>query len=355
MIKPDLKKKDIIYRHIIVWFLFIIYELSYIYLVTGALGSFLSFALYYTINILLLYANAYFLEYSYKKKHKYFWMLLIIISEFIVYQALRYLIAYFLISIGNIPKNSLDNPKLFIIQSIYRAIYFLGFSIAYWFARSINKQRKQIQELIDSKLIQERLSAEMERNLMQAQTAYLQAQLNPHLLFNTLNFIYNSVRKLSESAASAILLLAEMMRYSLSNVGDDGKVDLQKEIDHIGNLVKINQLRFNEKLNMNITLNGDFSEETVIPLLLLSFVENIYKHGDLTDPTLPAEVIITCEKHHLTMRFSNKKKKHNFNEGWGVGIKNAQMRLNIYYPGIHSIAIKETETMYNFKLELLLQ
>jgi len=355
MIDLNPKKSQIIYRHIIVWALFIIYELSYLYLATGSLGNLWSFVFYYLQNIGLLYFNTYCFEKLEDKKYRYVWMPMVVLAEIVAYIGIKYLIAYFLIYVNSIPATSLKGTKMFIIQSVYRAIYFLGFSIAYWFTKSINKQRRQIQELISSRLIQEKLSADLERNLLQAKTAYLQAQLNPHLLFNTLNFIYNSVRKLSESAAYSILLLAEMMRYSLSNLGEDGKVELQKEIDHIGNLTKINQLRFNEKLNLNLTLNGNFNDETIIPLLLLSLVENIYKHGDLTDKDFPAQVIITCENHHLSFFISNKQKKHNFNKGWGIGLKNTQTRLNLYYPNKHSIEVTDADSQYSLKLELDLQ
>jgi two-component system LytT family sensor kinase len=355
MLNTKLQNSQIIIRHVVVWLIFISYELSYIYLVTGKLGNFWDFTLHYTVNIILLYFNAYCFKMLFNRKHGYLLISIAVLLEIAAYLGVQLLIFRFMALVGIIPRSGISSVKLFVLQGIYRAIYFMGFSIAYWFALSLNKQRIMIQELTHSKLIQERLSAELEKNLMRAKTAYLQSQLNPHLLFNTLNFIYNSVRKLSESAAYSILLLAEMMRYSLSNVGDDGKVSLQKEVDHIGNLVKLNQLRFNEKLNLQINLQGAFEDEKVIPLLLLNFVENVFKHGDLTDTSFPATIFISCEDHTLTMYCFNKQKKNNIHKGWGIGIKNAQTRLNIYYPDVHTIEITDDDVQYKLELMVKLQ
>ena len=348
------KSKEKIYIHIIVWTIFIIYELSYIYLLTGQLGKWEDLAIHYSLNITLLYTNTYLLALVYPKKRWQLYIAVIIILEIGIYLVFHFLIVYFL-AFFNIAKPDLSNLRLTIIQEVYRAIYFIGISTGYWFALSIMRQKKMIDELHTSKIFQEKASIELEKNLMKAKTAYLQSQLNPHLLFNTLNFIYNSVRKISESSAYAILLLAEMMRYSLSNVGDDGKVSLQKEIDHIFNLVKINQLRFNEKLNLKVDINGEFEDTTIIPLLLLTFVENIYKHGDLTDPLFPGEIIINCEDHYLTMKCSNKKKKSIVNKGWGIGIENANTRLEIYYPNKHNIQITNTNEGFSLELKVHLE
>jgi LytS/YehU family sensor histidine kinase len=202
----------------------------------------------------------------------------------------------------------------------------------------------------NGKLRQENQRAELERNLMKAQNAYLQSQLNPHLLFNTLSFIYNAVRKLSNSASEAILLLSDMMRYSLSEAGVDGKVSLENEVDHIKNMIRLNQLRFNEWLTINLSTIGSFNNEVIIPLLLLSFIENIYKHGDITDADNPAKIVIACEDHVLEMTCSNKKAKSIPVKGWGIGIDNARARLNIHYPDRYTLTVAEKDLQYSVVL-----
>ncbi len=355
MKKLNVRLGDNVYTHVILWAIFITYELSYLYLASGKLGNFWDFAPHYLLNMILLYFNTWCLKKTYAEKNWLLLMVLIIVLEVAVYLCIHFIGALLFVYLKLLPNIDFHSQlRLAIIQEVYRALYFIGISFAYWFALALNAQKKLVFELNNKQLTHEKAIAEMEKNLMQAKNAYLQSQLNPHLLFNTLNFIYNSVRKISEKSATAIMLLADMMRYSLSNASDEGMVGLQKEIDHIFNLIKLNQLRFNEKLNLKIDVGGTFDDELIIPLLLLTFVENIYKHGDLTDPSFAATVSIHCENHLLKMVCINKKKKANLNQGWGIGIKNAETRLAIYYPGRHEIKIADAGPVYMLTLELQL-
>ncbi|QXV63904.1 histidine kinase [Mucilaginibacter sp. 21P] len=342
-----------LYLHIAVWVIFIAYELSYLSMV-ARLGKWYDYAIHYALNIGLVYLNTYFLNYVRPKRYRIIKMTIIIAAEISAYIIIHFIIVHFFSRFDDDLKKDMLHIRLTIIQEFYRALYFTGISLAYWFSLSLSEQKKMVDELNTEKLLQEKIQAELEKNLMKAKTAYLQSQLNPHLLFNTLNFIYNSVRKISEDNAYAILLLAEIMRYSLSDIGEDGKVSLKKEIDHIYNLVKLNQLRFNKELNLKMRVNGDFDDEKIIPLLLLTFIENIYKHGDLTDPDMPAIVTIRCDDNQLYMHYRNKKRKYNVNKGWGIGIENAKTRLDIYYPQKHNISINDSETEYQLEINLTL-
>ncbi len=338
-------------RHAIVWLLFVTYEVSFLHVISTADYNVLDYFLHYLLNICLFYFSAASFDYIFSRPgYRYLRTTILIVMELAVYLCLQFLIIKFLIAIHIKPKANVFNTKIFLIQGIYRGIYFIGFSIAYWFAKSIGKQRKVILELENEKLRREASSADMQKNLVQAQNAYLQSQLNPHLLFNTLNFIYNAVRKLSESAADAILLLSDLMRYSLSEPGIDGKVPLKKEIDHIQNMVKINQLRFNEQLNFKLILKGSFHGEAIIPLILLCFVENIYKHGDLSNPGAPAQINISCSNHILQMHCQNLKKKQQHAPGWGIGIENTRTRLCNYYGNNFELNITDSDDMFRVHL-----
>ncbi|HWZ16076.1 MAG TPA: histidine kinase [Mucilaginibacter sp.] len=338
-------------RHAVVWLLFVAYEVSYLHLASTADYSIWDYALHYTLNICLFYFNARFFEFIFSRfRYRYLGIGLLLVGELSVYLCLQFLISKLLIYVHIHPKANVFNTEVFFIQSIYRGVYFIGFSIAYWFARIMAKQRKMILELENLRLRQEINSAELEKNLIKAQNAYLRSQLNPHLLFNTLSLIYNSVRKLSDSAAGAILLLSDMMRYSLSDAGVNGKVPLENEIDHLKNLVKINQLRFKERLNISLSAKGAFQGEAIIPLVLLSFVENIYKHGDLSKPDFPARVAITCNNHILEMHCQNLKKTKQRSAGWGIGIENTRTRLTNYYGNNFDLNITDGDEMFRIHL-----
>lgn len=342
-----------VYKHALVWAIFIAYEISYVRLSGVPKGNFFDYALHYLANIVLFYCNFYGLRKIFRlKSYK-----TILITVFILIEILAYLVSQILISqvlhfFGVVTRSVSFKSMSFIVNHVYRAVYFIGFSIAYWFAVAVTEQKKVIVQLENDTLRREKEQVELENSLMHAKNAYLQSQLNPHLLFNTLNFIYNSVRKISTPAANAILLLSEMMRYSLIEVNVDGKVELESEINHIKNLIELNQLRFSDRLNVKTHFEGPFKEEHIIPLALIPFVENIFKHADLTNAERPAQIEIICKDHVLHMQSSNLKNRIKAKEGWGIGVENSRKRLSSFYKEHFSISITEDEE--NYSVELIL-
>src|SRR5699024_5542622 len=78
------------------------------------------------------------------------------------------------------------------------------------------------------------------KDVIALQNAYLQAQINPHFLYNTLNFIYSQAVEGNRNASKNISLLSEIMQYSLASRASDGKVLLCRELDHIKRYIKLN-------------------------------------------------------------------------------------------------------------------
>ena len=101
-------------------------------------------------------------------------------------------------------------------------------------------------------------------------------------LFSRL-IIYTKSLPHSPELSAAISKLADMMRYSLDGMEKDGNVSLEKEITHIKNFIDIHQLRFDNKLNISLEIKGNPNQCRVMPLLLITFVENAFKHGKLND------------------------------------------------------------------------
>lgn len=343
------------YKHVIAWTLFICYELSFLAASGVQLSGFIDYAIHYALNIALFYLNLKGFQYIFAGRFK----KSISITIFLVLEIAVYLLFQYGIFIVLYRFHLTDNwvdffTRVQLVRHTYRGIYFIGFSIAYWFALSVSKQKKIILELENFKLRDKMKSADLENRLMQAKNAYFQSQLNPHFLFNTLNFIYNSVRKVSNQGASAILLLSEMMRYSLSDTGVDGKVSLCDETEHIKNFITLNQFRFDKNLNVIFNLKGSFKNQKIIPLVLISFVENIYKHGDLVDEASPALINLSCLQHVLELNCINKKNKSFNSKGWGIGIENAKARLDSYYRDKYDLKIIEDEDNYEMLLVIQL-
>lgn len=342
-------------KHIFAWILYISYELIYLYMMNGKITNPGSYILNYSLNISLFYFNAYVLLNYIDNKFNGSTIagLLAIIIQIAIFLAIKYPIN--LLYLGeNFASQTTESIRMYLVSNTLRSFYFVGFSTAYWFALQTNKRNRKISELETQKLIQQNEKITLQKDLLQSRNAYLQAQVNPHLLFNTLNFMYNTSAKVSEKLAETVMNLSDMMRYALTSIDEDDKVTLEKEIKHIHNYIRLNQARFNENLNVDILVNGDSEGLRIIPLALITLVENVFQYGDLQDPQHPAHIRINIQDGRLELELKNKKRANRRTHGHGTGIRNLRERLNTYYPGLYSFNIQDEESSYALTLTLTL-
>ena len=160
----------------------------------------------------------------------------------------------------------------------------------------------------------------------------------------------------SSPAAAGVLLLSEVMRHALAPVHADGKTDLLREIEHIEKFIALNQLRFAYPLYFNWQVDRSFdSTYRIPPLVLLTFVENMFHHGDLTDSAQPATASLYCAGDTLHFRASNKRRKSPRPQGHGIGLQNVQTRLDSFYgKDGYTLRMQEDDRHYivQFKLAL---
>jgi two-component system LytT family sensor kinase len=182
----------------------------------------------------------------------------------------------------------------------------------------------------------------------------LEHQLNPHLLFNSLGFIYNSVHENSPKAAECVLLLSDIMSFSLHDKSDDGKVPLSGEVEQIRRLIDINRYRFDKALSIGVNLNGSFEKFRIIPLILFTLTENLFKHGNVLNTKFPALLSITVDSGGLLVfQSSNLKRPENeFIPGRKIGLKNVRLRLDFAYPNNYQLTISEDEDFYKTTLTI---
>jgi two-component system, LytTR family, sensor kinase len=337
--------------HIIVWAIFIGYEVLVVYTLTNKSENFYDYTGHYILNICLFYLNAHVvLPTVMSNKKPYFLVAVTFIAELVVYIILRYLILD-LYAVLTIPvSESAADTSRFLISCSWRGTYFIGLSTAYWLAISTIQNRKKIDALETMQLRNELQTRELEKTLLTTENAYLKSQINPHFLLNTLNFLYNSVSKFSEKIADSVMTLSDIMRYALTNADDDGKVMLESEIDHIGNFIKLNQARFSEKLCIDLTTGGDTAGLRIIPLVLITLAENVFKYGDLQNNSYPAKIIVNIEGNTLTFITQNLKKKRAAERSYGIGIKNVKSRLAMYHQ--YELTIEDNETEYKSVLKI---
>lgn len=193
----------------------------------------------------------------------------------------------------------------------------------------------------------------------QAELALLRSQINPHFFFNTLNNLYSLVVQQSDKAPDVILKLSEMMRYTIYD-GRQKEVSLNEEAAYLQKYIELHQIRYQKDVDIRFEKPGgtdSWSDIKVAPLLFIVLLENAFKHGvesirqgAYINVTLSAEE----KKNGTEIVFSirnNFDKKENGEPG-GIGLKNLRQRLELIYPGQHSLVINEEDGVFSADLEV---
>lgn len=168
--------------------------------------------------------------------------------------------------------------------------------------------------------------------------AYLKSQLNPHFLFNSMNNLYGLALTEPDRTPDAILKLAELMRYMLYE-SNETHVALTREVDYLHSYIALEKLRHEGEVHVEFTVEGPVSGREIAPLLLISFVENAFKHGNVHNPAQPIRLHLTAGPADLTFTAHNQIVPKNKDQVGGVGLASVRRRLALLYPGRHRLAI----------------
>ncbi|HEX3384587.1 MAG TPA: sensor histidine kinase [Mucilaginibacter sp.] len=198
-----------------------------------------------------------------------------------------------------------------------------------------------------------RVQRDLENQRLMAELAFLKSQINPHFLFNSLNSIYSLAYQKSDTAPEAILKLSEIMRYMLYE-SNDTKVDLAKELQYLQNYIDLQKIRFGNKAFVEFKVTGEVGNQQIVPLLLIAFIENAFKHGVANDPNMPIRLFINLDGANLHFYTENKKHMNNRDIEGGVGLQNVQRRLELLYPGHYKLDIQDKPDTYICELSLVL-
>lgn len=201
--------------------------------------------------------------------------------------------------------------------------------------------------------LNERIQRDLENQRLSAELSFLKSQINPHFLFNSLNSIYSLAYQKSDTTPEAILKLSEIMRYMLYECNDN-KVDLAKELQYLQNYIDLQKIRFGNKAFINYEVIGEVTNQHIVPLLLIAFIENAFKHGVANDPLAAISLRINIEEAHLYFFLQNKKHNHNRDAGGGIGLMNVKRRLDLLYPGKYNLDIRDETDTYSVQLSLVL-
>jgi len=255
---------------------------------------------------------------------------------------LFYLATYFLRlnifnpSINGVRLREVRSGTVSSIQLILPMILSIGMCVGLKINKRLSKN-----ELLLQKVKQTQLDAEIK---------YLRYQIQPHFLFNSLNNIYSLIDNSPNIAKTSIHSLSKMMRYLLHD-SVTNKVPLAKEIDFLERYLDLMRLR----VSSNLTLEKSFpilnQPIQIAPLLLISFIENAFKHGiDAVQPS-HIKIDLRIEKNEIYYSVINTAfpQKEKMTDS-GIGLENLRKRLELLYPDNFELIKETSNNLYTAKL-----
>lgn len=323
----------------------IIQEQAMLYAMTGKL-NWAFIALYYAVDIPFFFLVSYYaVPFALKRPI----LLRIVTSVFISFSSyiLMQNIVDFLVALSH-PHASTYTFELKTKASILRGSYLSMLATGYYLSR------EGIKKMVKTK------NLEIEK--LELETAYLRSKIKPHLIFNTLNYIYGLVEEASEEVANIRLkkalkstkLFSKVLRYALNN--ENEKVSLKQELEHVYHYIGLNRERLGKQLcfELNLDIDGQIDTIQIPPLILITFVENVFMHGDLYNKDHPCQLSIQYYNQQLYFGTWNLKKSAAKLESTGVGMAYIRNQLSRNYTGRYSLSINDTDNFYEllFTIEL---
>lgn len=196
----------------------------------------------------------------------------------------------------------------------------------------------------------------LEKEKIGSELLFLKAQINPHFFFNTLNNIYALTHVDVDNSRRALHKLSRMMRYILYET-QSSLTPLSKELDFIADYIELMKLRLGENTTVVFESPSLEHDPQIAPMLFLPYIENAFKYG--TSSTEPANIFVSLEVNGTEVLLTVINKVFNNGEGTadeygGIGLTNTRRRLELVYPGKHSVATRKKLDSNEFVVELKL-
>jgi len=220
------------------------------------------------------------------------------------------------------------------IPTLYAIVY-------YGIARSSTYMKAYVNNKLQlEKLTNDHLATELK---------FLKAQYHPHFLFNALNTIYFQMDEDLMGAKRSIEKFSELLRYQLYD--QQQQVPVSNEVDYLKSFIDLQKVRSSSKLKIQVTFDNNLNGQLVYPLLFLPLVENAFKFigGDyvlsINTQLLNNQIIFKVEN-------SVPDFEQPLVHKGGIGHENLKRRLDLLYPGKHTLYTKSEHNTYTAELKL---
>ncbi len=253
----------------------------------------------------LFYLNAFLLVPRFFNKKRWYVFLLFVVISVAILAEVNVVIRHLLSPAGAFPF-----PAGIII---FLSIFILVTSTAFYYIRQ---------------------NVQMEKLRLKTELSFLRSQVSPHFLFNTLNNLVSLARKKSDLLEPSLLKLSGLLQYMLYE-SDDEKISIHKEIEYLNNYIELQKLRFGSEVKTDFIreVPGDSAVE-IVPMILVPFVENAFKHGTafIREPEISIRMNLTGRLLTFTVRNKFNPAREEQDKSSGIGLINVQRRLNLLYP-----------------------
>ena len=227
-----------------------------------------------------------------------------------------------------------DFAEINIIPLLYTMLYY-----------GIIRSRTYLKAYVQNQLLVEKLTNDQ----LETELKFLRAQYHPHFLFNALNTIYFQVDDDVPGAKQSIELLSELLRYQLYD--RQHQTEICQEIDYLQNYIKLQKVRASKKMVLVVNFDEKLKEQQIYPLLFLPLVENAFKYAG---GMFRIEITAKETANGILFRVTNDLPEHyqTKTDSNGIGIENLTRRLELLYPGKHSLTLSWRDDCFTAELNL---
>lgn len=279
----------------------------------------------FPIHMILCYLNIYLLMPVFLYKKKYFTYVIMLVSSLFIMVLAKFNLTYFLVSHNVWPEGPEVINKItlnYTIDMMIGELYVIAFVTAI--------------KTTSDWIVEHKRVADLERLQLETELMFLRMQVSPHFFFNTLNNIYSLALEKSDKTPKLILKLSELMHYLLYETKKK-RQNLEKEILCIQNYLDLERIRHGENLEINMDITGDIHNKKIAPMILLSFIENAFKHGAKKNiGKIKIDISFELKDNYLYFKIENPSAaitnfKQQFEKKGGIGLENVRKRLSLGY------------------------
>ena len=198
----------------------------------------------------------------------------------------------------------------------------------------------------------------LQKDLADSSLQILQAQINPHFMFNILNHVNILIRKEPDLASSILVQYTNILRYQLYN-GKKDSVSIMEEVEFLRDFIEVEKIRWKNSLDVKYLWDIEDNNITIAPLMLITFIENAFKHVSRSKTEKGyVHIDLKQKNRELNLTVENSKYADNLiydkKEESGIGLENIRKRLDILYHNRYSLLINDSKMLYSTSLSIKL-